>query len=150
MIIRRSVNYDFPLDIVVCGAERLTVEGLDKAQEDYSVATGLLRRRKIPANSICFHCQQAGEKYLKALLQERDLRFGRTHDLEELLRLAGQKAPRLLSLAGDLRLLSDYSVRYRYPGFDATPYQARRAVQAARRVRVSLLAMLTSEQRERR
>ena len=129
----------------------LTAEWLDKAQEDYSVATGLLRRRKIPVSSICFHCQQAGEKYLKALLQERDVRFGRTHDLEELLRLAGGKAPRLLSLADDFRLLSDYSVRYRYPGFDATPH-TKLVVPSKQqgRVRVSLLAMLTPEQRERR
>ena len=41
----------------------LTAEWLAKAEEDYSVATGLLRRRKIPADSICFHSQQAAEKF---------------------------------------------------------------------------------------
>ena len=46
----------------------LTAEWLAKAEEDYSVAKGLLRRRKVPADSVCFHSQQAAEKYLKAVL----------------------------------------------------------------------------------
>jgi len=71
----------------------LTGEWLDKAEEDYSVATGLLRRRNVPANSICFHSRQAAEKYLKGLLQEQGIRFGKTHDLEDLLRLVGDRLP---------------------------------------------------------
>jgi HEPN domain-containing protein len=30
---------------------------------------------------VCFHCQHAAEKYLKALLQEGGLVVPRTHDL---------------------------------------------------------------------
>ena len=64
----------------------LTAEWLAKVGEDYSVAAGLLRRRKVPADSVCFHSQQAAEKFLKAVLQQRGTRFGKTHDLEGLLR----------------------------------------------------------------
>jgi HEPN domain-containing protein len=120
----------------------LAGEWLDKAQEDDSVATGLLRRRKVPAGSICFHCQQAAEKYIKAVLQENGIRFGKTHDLEELARLGGKLTARLSLLSDDLKLLSDYAVKYRYPGFDATPRQARSAVRALRRVRAAALALL--------
>ena len=118
--------------------KRLTREWLCKAEEDYTVALGLLRRRRIPADSICFHCQQAAEKFLKAVLQKNAIRFGKTHDLESLARLAGKAAPSLLLLSDDLKLLSDYAVKYRYPGFRATPRQARDAVAALRRVKTSV------------
>ena len=120
----------------------LFAEWIAKAEEDYSVASGLLRRRKVPSNSVCFHCQQAAEKYLKALLQKHNVRFGKTHDLEGLLRMAADLAPSLSLLADDMKLLSDYGVRYRYPGFEATATQARQAGRAARRVRQVLRPLL--------
>jgi HEPN domain-containing protein len=120
----------------------LTAEWLAKAEEDYSVAKGLVRRRKIPADSVCFHCQQAAEKYLKALLQERGVRFGRTHDLEGLLRLCAVAYPQLTLLVGDSQLLNDYAVRYRYPGIDATKKQSQMAAKAAARVRAIILPLL--------
>jgi len=120
----------------------LTAEWLAKAEEDYSVATGLLRRRKIPADSICFHSQQAAEKFLKAILQEHNIPFGKTHDLEGLLRLCTTVFPQLTLLAADAQLLNDYAVRYRYPGIDATTKQARAAVQAAKRVRRIVIPLL--------
>ena len=60
---------------------RLTREWVTKAEEDFSVAGGLVRRRKIPAwNAICFHCQQCAEKYLKARLQEANIGFPKTQE----------------------------------------------------------------------
>jgi HEPN domain-containing protein len=122
----------------------LTAEWLSKAEEDYSVATGLIRRRKTPADSICFHCQQAGEKYLKSLLQEQGIHFGKTHDLEGLLRSCLPQFPQLAGLSGDAKLLNDYAVQYRYPGMDATKSQARRAIQSVSRLRKALLKLLVS------
>jgi len=122
----------------------LTAEWLTKGEEDYSVAIGLLRRRRIPANSICFHCQQAAEKYLKATPQENGIRFGKSHDVEELGRMLSGSTPELLLLTDDLKLLSDYAVRYRYPGFDATVRQARSAVEAAKKVRLMVRGLLGS------
>jgi HEPN domain-containing protein len=120
----------------------MTAEWLAKAEEDYSVAGGLLRRRRVPADSVCFHSQQAAEKFLKALLQERGMHFGKTHDLEGLLRLCMAAFPQLTLLAGDAQLLNDYAVRYRYPGIDATKKQAQSAVKAAGRVRHVVLPLL--------
>ena len=34
-----------------------------------------------PTYTVCFHCQQCAEKYLKALLISRGVDFPRTHDL---------------------------------------------------------------------
>jgi HEPN domain-containing protein len=120
----------------------LTAEWLAKAEEDYSVAAGLLRRRKVPADSICFHSQQAAEKFLKAVLQEQGIHFGKTHDLEGLLRLCTTAVPQLTLLVADAQLLNDYAVRYRYPGIDATRKQASLAVKAAGRVRRTVLPLL--------
>ena len=122
--------------------KELTAEWLAKAEEDYSVATGLLRRRKVPADSICFHAQQAAEKYLKAVLQEHGVRFGKTHDLEGLLRLCSTVLPPLTLLVPDAELLNDYAVRYRYPGIDATKKQAGLAAKAAGHVRRTVLPLL--------
>ena len=120
----------------------LTAEWRAKAEEDYSVAKGLLRRRKVPADSVCFHSQQAAEKFLQAVLQEQGVHFGKTHDLEGLLRLCTSPFPRLTLLVADAQLLNDYAVRYRYPGIDATKNQARLAVKAAGRVRRIVLPLL--------
>lgn len=120
----------------------LTAEWLAKADEDYFVARGLLRRKKVPAASVCFHCQQAVEKLIKAFLQENGIPFGKTHDLEELVRLGGATAAPLGLLSDDLKLLSDYAVKYRYPGFAATVDQARRAATAAKRVRTTILGAI--------
>lgn len=122
--------------------KELTAEWLVKAEEDYSVATGLLRRCKVPADSICFHSQQAAEKFLKATLQEHAVRFGKTHDLEGLLRLCITVFPQLTLLVADAELLNDYAVRYRYPGIDATKKQATLAAKAAGRVRRAVLPLL--------
>jgi HEPN domain-containing protein len=122
--------------------KKLTAEWVTKAEEDFSVATGLLRRRKIPADSVCFHSQQSAEKFLKAVLQEHGVRFGKTHDLEGLLRLCTAIFPALTLLVADAQLLNDYAVRYRYPGIDATTAQAKSAVRAARLVRRTILPLL--------
>jgi HEPN domain-containing protein len=120
----------------------LTAEWVAKAEEDYSVATGILRRRKVPADSVCFHSQQAAEKLLKAVLQEHGTHFGKTHDLEGLLQLGAAVFPQLTLLVADAQLLNDYAVRYRYPGIDATRKQAQLAAKAAGRFRRTILPLL--------
>jgi HEPN domain-containing protein len=73
---------------------------------------------------VCFCCQQAAEKYLKALLEEQGLRVPRTHDLEDLLSQLLPSFPRLLSLRRGCKFLIQFAVNTRYPGFKATKRQA--------------------------
>jgi HEPN domain-containing protein len=95
-----------------------------------------LAKEKPPVHdAVCFHCQQAAEKFLKALLQERAVSFRRTHDLLELLALLRPHEPTLDLLKRGLGFLSKFSVEYRYPGHDATGRQAQSAVRWAERVR---------------
>jgi HEPN domain-containing protein len=87
---------------------------------------------------LCFHCQQAAEKYLKAVLSESGVPIPRTHDLGVLLGLAQPKLPNLLSLRRALNLLTQFAVEYRYPGLHASARQARSALRHATSVREDL------------
>ena len=69
----------------------LTRDWAKKAENDFKVASQILRRRKdIVPDAACFFCQQCVEKYLKARLLETGIAFPRTHDLLQLLNLCLQ------------------------------------------------------------
>jgi HEPN domain-containing protein len=62
------------------------VEGwLGKAREDLAAADVLLGSGVDVTDAVAFHAQQAAEKALKAFLIRYQVRFGRSHDVEELL-----------------------------------------------------------------
>ena len=66
----------------------ITREWVKKAEDDFTVASQILRRRKdIVPDAACFFCQQCVEKYLKARLTEAGIHFPRIHDLLQLLNL---------------------------------------------------------------
>ena len=51
-------------------------EWLERAEEDYYQARVALRKRKhLAYNSACFHAQQCAEKYVKAFLVRRGIKF---------------------------------------------------------------------------
>jgi HEPN domain-containing protein len=56
-----------------------------KADEDLLVVNTLIANNFSAKASICFHCQQAAEKYLKAFLIAHDKEFHKTHSIEYLL-----------------------------------------------------------------
>ncbi|OPX99841.1 MAG: HEPN domain protein [Syntrophorhabdus sp. PtaB.Bin047] len=60
----------------------LTAEWIEKAENDFATAVREMRVRKRPNyDAVCFHSQQCVEKYLKAILQENGIAFGKTHNL---------------------------------------------------------------------
>lgn len=114
----------------------LTVEWIQKAEEDFAAAVHLSRmRRKSVPSIVCFHCQQCAEKYLKARLQEARIDFPKTHNLKTLLDLALPVEPLWETLRAALQKLSDYAVVSRYPGEEASPSEAREVLQVCRDVR---------------
>lgn len=84
---------------------------------------------------VCFLSQQGAEKWLKALLQQHGIRFGRTHDLAELADAATSILPGLAAREDDLKWLTDYAVGVRYPGLTAGTEDAERALAIAGEVR---------------
>lgn len=79
-------------------------------------------------DAVCFHAQQAVEKYLKALLQQEGIPFSRTHDLTQLLRSLLPLFSDLKVLSDDLEWLTTFSVEIRYPGETAIEEDAKQAV----------------------
>lgn len=70
----------------------LVREWVEKAEADVRTAEREAVVTKGPSwDAVCFHAQQAVEKYLKALLQHRSIGFTRTHDLAVLLRQADER-----------------------------------------------------------
>jgi HEPN domain-containing protein len=86
-------------------------------------------------DSICFHCQQYAEKYLKALLHERGSPIPKNHDCEDLvLLLAAADAP-LAKSEPAATGLTQFAVDYRYPGASADVKMSRSAWKAAELIR---------------
>ena len=97
--------------------KRLTREWLDKGEDDFRVATSLMRSRKAKVpDAICFHCQQCAEKLLKARLCEDGTPFPKTHDLAALVQLLVATYPLWSSLSPAASNLNAYAVSTRYPG----------------------------------
>jgi len=87
---------------------------LFRANEDIAVINNLIKAdTENYASTICFHAQQASEKYLKAFLAYNDVDFPRTHDVDFLL-LECQKINKDLFNI-DLKSLTDFGVSIRYP-----------------------------------
>jgi HEPN domain-containing protein len=120
--------------------EKLVKEWIAKAEEDYKTVLTLNRQRKnkLP-NSICFHCQQCIEKYLKAFLIYNESEPPRTHDLRKLNDVAVNFDASLNSIYDLLEQLNPYSVEFRYPGSSATMKEAKQAVQVMKKARGVLI-----------
>jgi HEPN domain-containing protein len=96
-----------------------------------------------PTDTVCFHCQQCAEKYLKALLISRSIAFPRTHDLVVLLNLAASIHDLTLRME-HVQPLNRYSIEGRYPG-DWDPIdlaEANKALAMAREVRAAVRTLL--------
>jgi len=103
----------------------LTVEWVAKAEGDLTSALRDWRARKAPNyDAACFHAQQCTEKYLKALLQENNIAFGKTHDLVALYRLLQPIDSSWATMHHDLDRLTAYAVDFCYPGAYATKHKA--------------------------
>ena len=114
-----------------------------KAERDFKVAQGLLRRWVAGyGDAACFHCQQAAEKYLKARLIDTGISFPRTHDLSALLALLLPRHPLWQSFEAACQTLTQYAVNVRYPGDDATKRDAREALQFATAIRREIRLVL--------
>lgn len=110
-------------------------EWVDKAEEDYRVMAAIGGLNPPAHDAVCFHAQQAAEKYLKAVLAERVIAFPKVHDLTRLLDLIDPAINELSAMRADLDALSRLSVQVRYPGFSTDSDKAKGARGIAATVR---------------
>lgn len=93
----------------------VTKEWIEKADHDLGSAKVIYLHLPDYFDTIAFHCQQAVEKYIKAVLFFNKIEFQRSHDLIYLLEL----------LSGKIKIdedwykiavsLNNFSVQIRYP-----------------------------------
>lgn len=93
---------------------------LIKANEDFGAAQILFKNEMPLIVPVCFHCQQAVEKFLKAFLVLHKVDFPKTHNIDFLLDLCIKLKPEMF-LETDMLELSAFGVEIRYPGDMETP-----------------------------
>lgn len=113
--------------------DQLVRQWLHRAGEDLGVARLLIESNSPWNAAIAFHCQQAVEKSLKALLVHEQIEFPKTHDIGLLVRLTGRMSSDLPIDPSAAATLTPYGVDYRYPGDlpEVTPEEARSALEVA-------------------
>lgn len=115
---------------------KLSREWAQKAEEDYQAALFLSHKRKpLFLNAICFHSQQAAEKYLKAYLALKGISFPKTHDLVLLKKFCMEKDADFEFISDLIISLNPYSVEFRYPGEQATRQDMKIALAAVKEIR---------------
>ena len=112
------------------------VRFLRKAAQDEALLDAIVASEQVSDEIFGFHCQQAAEKLLKAILSDLGLRFRKTHEigaLGDLLKEAGYPLPEELS---SLDALTPFGVFYRYEDYEAEgpldPSQAREMLRSPR------------------
>ena len=94
---------------------------LSRARSDLRAAQVLLAAAPPLPGDAAFHCQQAVEKALKALLTYHDHVFPKTHDLGMLAMGCLRFEPGLEDLLRIAAPLTEYAWRFRYPGESFEP-----------------------------
>jgi len=97
------------------------------------------------ASTICFHAQQAVEKYLKALLAFKGVDFPKTHDVDFLLAECRKITSGELDNL-ELKSLTDFGVSVRYPDDFFVPESADTEyyAEAARKIQGIVLRLIKS------
>lgn len=90
-------------------------EWISKANEDFEFAQVNFEEGKSFFAQICFHFQQAAEKYLKAYIITHELEFLKIHDLPSLLKICMSKDSTFEQLREDCEYLTTFYIDTRYP-----------------------------------
>jgi HEPN domain-containing protein len=119
---------------------------VEKARHDLLDADNNLASSHVPFDMVCFHCQQAAEKLLKACCAYYGEHPPKTHDLLFLLASIEPLYPSAPMLRDAVVLLSPYAVGVRYPdsAFEMSREDATEARDAAQAV-LDWLCTVTAE-----
>jgi HEPN domain-containing protein len=109
---------------------------LKRAKSNLQIAKAGKGFEDILYEDLCFDCEQAVEKALKALLVSIDVSFPRTHSISHLIELIEEHNIKVPDEIMDSISLSAYAVSTRYPGdfepVDEQEYQE--ALETAKKV----------------
>jgi len=94
--------------------QRDLAEQLLGVARDDDAAARTLREAESPDSVVGFHCQQAVEKALKAVLAARSVEFPFTHDIGLLIQLCEDAGAPLPEALADVDRLTPFAVHMRY------------------------------------
>ncbi len=123
----------------------LAKKWFNKGNNDLTAGKYLLSMPKPPADIICFHGQQAVEKYIKSFLALHGREIPRIHDLEEVISLCEEIDSEFFELYEISSELSSYAVDVRYPtegDYDVSIEDAHRAIDIAEKIKKFVLDKL--------
>ena len=129
----------------------LVRDWLTRAHQDLRGAIILAAAEDAPLDLAIYHCQQAGEKAVKAFLQWRDEPFAKTHNLRALVIQAATLDKGFDALDKPAEILTPYVSAFRYPGGADEPMPSREefdeALQHAQAIYDFVLNLLPVEAR---
>ena len=115
---------------------------LARADEDIKTIQLLLKEEEGHPNPVCFHAQQAGEKYLKGFLAYHDLHVRKIHDLEILIDDCGKIDKSFEELRDEAEFLNQFYTESRYPDdyIEFSVDDAEKAYEAAKKIKDFVLS----------
>jgi len=124
-------------------ATKYVRDWLERGNDDLSAAKILLKENVSP-NTVCFHAQQAAEKYLKGFLAHHRKHVRKVHDLDALLEVCIKVNPVINVLKEEARFLNQFYVESRYPDeyIKFSRADAEQTYKAALRIRDAVLKKL--------
>lgn len=114
---------------------------IDKAEKDLRSAKHELSFPDVVTETICFHSQQAAEKYLKAYLVFLGISFTKTHEIGELITKCEIKDSEISVLKEEADILTDYAIEVRYPEewIEPSLEEAKEAFEIAKKIKELVL-----------
>jgi len=121
------------------GNEKSSIVNLwfKKAESDFKTIENNLKSNDPPTDAICFHAQQAIEKYMKGALIYFEKHITKTHDLVNLLTSIVHYIPELAEYEERLDEISHYGVEIRYPDifYEPTLDEAQKSYETAKKIK---------------
>lgn len=115
-----------------------------KAESDFKTIVNNLKSEAPPTDAICFHAQQAIEKYIKGALIYFGQHITKTHDLVSLLTSISAHIPELDAFEDEFHEISRYGVEVRYPDsfYEPTLEEAKKSYETALKIKGIILAKI--------
>lgn len=120
---------------------------IQKAESDLTIVEKDIVTDSPVTDVLCFHCQQAAEKYLKAYIVYRNQIPERTHLIERLPNICANFDSEFEKLS-DVVLLTTYAVELRYPDdmYFPTLTETKKALKLAKKVKKFVLNKIADTQ----
>jgi len=120
---------------------------IKKAEKDLLTAQHELSFPDAVTESVCFHCQQAAEKFLKAYLIHLGILFIKTHEIGELITKCESKDKEISAFKEEADKLTDYAIEVRYPEelLEPTSEEAKEAFEIATKIKEFVLNRIVSQ-----